>query len=275
MDKYAVIGNPIAHSKSPLIHEAFARQTGEVLSYERILAPLNQFASTISRLVDEGFRGANITVPFKFEAYSLCHSLSERARMAGAVNTLSFVDGVISGDNTDGAGLVTDILQNHAFSILGKDVLIIGAGGASEGVLFPLIAQSPSSLSVVNRTVTKAENMMLKASTMASTFNIKLNVETFESLQGKRYDLIINATSTGLSEQSLPLPNSLFKDAALAYEMMYGTSTPFTRYAEQNSCKTILDGLGMLVEQAAEAFYIWRGIRPETSSVIKHIRQQT
>lgn len=275
MDKYAVIGNPIAHSKSPLIHEAFALQTGQHLSYERVLAPLDQFADTVSTLIEKGFRGANVTVPFKFEAFALCHSLSDRAKMAGAVNTLSFVDGRICGDNTDGAGLVSDIVQNHAFSISGKDVLLIGAGGASEGVLFPLLTQSPRSLSVVNRTVEKAEKMQQKAANLAANFDVALNAESFTSLQGKRYNLIINATSTGLSEQSLPLPSNLFKEDALAYEMMYGTSTPFTRYAAQNGCTKIQDGLGMLVEQAAEAFYLWRGIRPKTSPVIAHIRQLT
>lgn len=272
MDKYAVIGHPIAHSKSPLIHEAFAQQTGQALTYKRVLAPLDGFRATVEHLIQVGYRGVNVTVPFKFEAFALCTQRTERATLAGAVNTLSFEAGAIVGDNTDGAGLVNDIVRNHQTPIRGKDVLIVGAGGAAEGVLFPLLHEHPRSLCVVNRTAEKAEKMIEKAHSMASALGITLQAGGFDAAEGQAFDLVINATSTGLSEQALPLPSGLCRPASLAYEMMYGTSTPFTRYAEQEGCQHILDGVGMLVEQAAEAFTIWRGVRPDTRAIMAQLR---
>jgi len=266
-DKYAVIGNPIAHSKSPLIHEAFAKQTGQDISYERILAPLDGFEATVRDLIAKGYQGANVTVPFKFEAFKLCEELSPLAKAAGAVNTMVLGGEKVQGANTDGAGLVTDIVKNFAYLLHGKRILLLGAGGAAQGVILPLLEQQPESLVVANRTIAKAEAMVSK--------QVKSKVvplaSTFDGLVGQ-FDIIINATSTGLTDTALPIPNTIFAKGCLAYDMMYGRETPFMKQARENGAQ-VADGLGMLVEQAAEAFYIWRGVRPETQSVMQQIRQ--
>ena len=266
-DKYAVIGNPIAHSKSPLIHEAFAKQTGQDISYERILAPLDGFEATVRDLIAKGYQGANVTVPFKFEAFKLCEALNDLAKAAGAVNTMVFDRDEIQGANTDGAGLVTDIVKNFAYILQGKRLLLLGAGGAAQGVILPLLEKQPESLIVANRTIAKAEAMVSK--------QVKSKVlplaRTFDGLVGQ-FDIIINATSTGLTDTALPIPNTIFAKGCLAYDMMYGRETPFMKQARENGAQ-VADGLGMLVEQAAEAFYIWRGVRPETQSVIQQIRK--
>lgn len=267
VDRYAVIGNPILHSKSPLIHEAFAKQTGQNICYERILAPLDGFKATVNDLIAQGFKGANVTVPFKFEAFQLCNFRAEQAELAGAVNTMKFVEQGIWGSNTDGDGLINDILCNLEISIQDKRILLLGAGGAAEGVFQPLLAQKPSLLVVANRTLDKAEKMVDKARTGDS----QVFATVFDDLEDYQFDIVVNATSAGLSDTALPIPDSVFAENCLAYDMMYGRETPFMRQARANGAR-VADGLGMLVEQAAEAFYLWRGVRPDTQSVIDMIR---
>lgn len=274
-DRYAVIGNPINHSKSPLIHKMFAEQTSEDMSYEKIEAPLDGFAATIQRLRNEGYKGCNVTVPFKFEAYELAKGfLGKAAQVAQAVNTLQFQPsgdlttlpvGEIYGGNTDGVGLVRDIEQNLGVSLDGKRVLLMGAGGAAYGVALPLL-NSGCALSVVNRTVAKAQQL---AENFAPHGNIK--AYAYEDLMGLPFDIIINATSSGLSDEFAPLPATAFAKHALAYDMMYGRETPFMQFAKQHNAQ-VADGLGMLVEQAAAAFEIWRGVRPDTAPIIAALR---
>ena len=264
-DKYAVIGNPIKHSKSPLIHAEFAKQTGQDISYEAILAPLDGFVETVKRLIAEGYKGANVTVPFKFEAYNLCDVLTERAQHAGAVNTLIFTINHIKGDNTDGAGLISDIVSNFGIALQGARILILGAGGAAQGVFQPILAQQPATLVVANRTLDKAQKM-------ASQHANKVTACTFEDLKNQSFDIIINATSTGLTDTALPIPDTIFAKDCLAYDMMYGRETPFMAQARAAGAQ-VADGLGMLVEQAAEAFYLWRGVRPQTVPVIAQLRK--
>jgi shikimate dehydrogenase len=272
VDRYAVVGNPIAHSKSPFIHEAFAKQTQQSMSYERILAPLDGFITTVQDLIAKGYKGVNVTVPFKFEAYTLADERSSRALSAGAANTLLFTGKRIAADNTDGAGLVRDIEQNLALPLSGKRVLLLGAGGAAEGVLQPILAANPASLVIANRTSDKAVAMATKALQLSIGASAnKVTGCAFSDLQAQQFDVVINATSAGLTDTALPLPNTVFADGCLAYDMMYGRETPFMVQARANGAR-VADGLGMLVEQAAEAFYLWRGVRPETQSVIKGIR---
>jgi len=266
IDRYAVVGNPIEHSKSPFIHAAFAKQTGQDISYERILAPLDGFESAISNLIARGFKGANVTVPFKFEAFKLCHHLTERAQAAGAVNTLTFKSSQLYGDNTDGAGLVRDITHHLRVVLHNQRVLLLGAGGAAEGVLQPLLDCELKHLVIANRTIEKAEQMRNK-----QVKHLKqLNISTFADLKDS-FDIVINATSAGLTDTALPISNSIFAKNCLAYDMMYGRETPFMAQARRNGAQ-VSDGLGMLVEQAAEAFYIWREVRPDTKPVIEMMR---
>ena len=266
IDRYAVVGNPIEHSKSPFIHTAFAKQTGQDISYERILAPLDGFESAISNLIARGFKGANVTVPFKFEAFNLCHHLTERAQVAGAVNTLTFKNSQLYGDNTDGAGLVRDITHHLRVVLHNRRVLLLGAGGAAEGVLQPLLDCELKHLVIANRTIEKAEQMRNK-----QVKHLKqLNISTFADLKDS-FDIVINATSAGLTDTALPISNSIFAKNCLAYDMMYGRETPFMAQARRNGAQ-VSDGLGMLVEQAAEAFYIWREVRPDTKPVIEMMR---
>lgn len=267
VDRYAVVGNPIAHSKSPIIHEAFAKQTQQKISYERVLAPLDGFSATVKDLVARGYKGVNVTVPFKFEAYDLANQLKRHALDAGAANTLLFSNQGITADNTDGAGLVRDITQNLKQSIAGKRILLLGAGGAAEGVLHPILECEPSMLVIANRTLDKALSMVNKvASSVVSLAGCE-----FSSLQGQEFDIVINATSAGLTDTALPIPDTIFAKGCLAYDMMYGRETPFMAQARRNGAR-VADGLGMLVEQAAEAFYLWRNVRPETQPVIEMVR---
>jgi len=270
-DRYAVIGNPIAHSKSPLIHAAFAAQTGQDIQYDRVLAPLDGFAATVASLRENGFRGANVTVPFKLEAFNLANRLTERASDAGAVNTLLFSEQEIVGDNTDGVGLVRDILNNLGVAVAGKRVLLVGAGGAAEGVLHPMLEQQPALLVIANRTLDKALSMVKKVEEQGDFRFVSVNAYAFEDLQGQAFDIVINATSAGLSDSRLPLPEDIFAPGALAYDMMYGRDTPFMHFARAHGAR-VADGLGMLVEQAAEAFFLWRGVRPETAPVIRSFK---
>lgn len=265
-DKYAVIGNPVSHSKSPLIHRMFAEQTGQDMSYEAIEAPLDGFANTIQRLRDEGYKGCNITVPFKHEAFALANEHSGRARAAHAVNTLLFQDGIILGDNTDGVGLVADIEQNLQCKLLFKRVLLMGAGGAAHGVIWHLF-NSGAAIIISNRSMDKADKLALEFEGYGTVF-----AKSYESLAGQQFDIVINATSSGLTDSLPPLPDGLFKPGALAYDMMYGKQTPFLRFASEQGASQISDGLGMLVEQAAVAFEKWRGVHPDTAPVIAKLR---
>ena len=267
-DLYCVFGNPIAHSKSPAIHAAFAAATGQDLVYEARLAAVDGFKQAISEFVAADGKGANVTVPFKEDAFRLTTRLSERAARAGAVNTLAFNGSEIFGDNTDGAGLVRDITHNLGFSLAGKRILLLGAGGASRGVIAPLLADKPASLVIANRSADKAVALAEAFSDIAT-----VNGGNFAKTEGKRFDLDINATSASLSGESLPLPPGIFVPGALAYDMMYGKGeTPFLALAREQGAAQRADGLGMLVEQAAEAFFVWRGVRPATAQVLADLR---
>ena len=277
-DQYAVIGHPIAHSKSPLIHKMFAEQTGQDISYAAIEAPLDGFAAAIEELRKAGYRGCNVTVPFKFEASKIVSDISREAldafdvgHKADALNTLVFRDGKTIGHNTDGIGLVRDITHNLRFKIAGKRVLLMGAGGAAYGVLHPLLDEQPSELVIANRTFDKALQFKKVAEGTAQFSTTSISASNYTDLYGKQFDLLINATSAGLSDSEIPLPKNLFAPGALAYDMMYGRETPFMKFARAQGAR-VADGLGMLVEQAAEAFYVWRGVRPDTAPVIAALR---
>lgn len=262
-DRYAVFGHPIAHSKSPQIHAAFARQTAQDMRYEAILAPLDGFAESVARFAAEGGRGANVTVPFKEEAFRLAARLTPRAERAGAVNTLVFeADGVL-GDNTDGAGLVADLTRNLQRRLSARRILLVGAGGAARGVIAPLLEQGPVELVIANRTVSRAQQL-------AELFDGRVKVCGFDTLDTP-FDVVINATAASLAGELPPLPPQVFGAGTLAYDMMYGRDTPFLAFARAHGADTA-DGLGMLVEQAAEAFYLWRGVRPDTAPVIAALR---
>jgi shikimate dehydrogenase len=258
-DRYAVIGNPVSHSKSPFIHRQFAQGTGQDLSYDAIEAPLDGFAATIERLREEGYSGCNVTVPFKFDAYRLATELTGRAKAARAVNTLSFKGDTILGDNTDGAGLLSDLKNNLHVILQGARVLLMGAGGASYGVVLPLLTAG-ATLVIANRTASRAVEL-------AGQFD-NVTGGSYEQLAELSFDVVINATSAGLDNSEILLPAGIFAPGSVAYDMMYGRETPFMRYAKIQGAATVVDGLGMLVEQAAEAFYVWRGIRPGTASAI-------
>lgn len=269
-DHYAVFGNPIGHSKSPAIHTRFAAQSGQDLVYEAILAPLDGFAASVRAFAAAGGRGANVTVPFKEEAFRLADRLSERARRAGAVNTLAFgADGIV-GDNTDGAGLVRDIEGNLGVSLAGRRILLLGAGGAARGALEPLLAGGPAELFIANRSAAKAAALAAEFAGLAA-----LAGGGFGQLGGRRFDIVVNATSASLAGSDLPLPAGLFAPGSLAYDMMYGCGdTPFLAQARRQGAGRLADGLGMLVEQAAEAFFLWRGVRPATAAVLAELRSQ-
>ncbi len=266
-DRYVVIGHPVAHSKSPQIHTSFAEQTGQQISYTRLLAPLDGFAQTVKDFIAEGGRGANVTVPFKLEAFALATQCTPRAQAAGAVNTLKFEGVEIIGDNTDGFGLVRDLEINAAQVLRGKRILLLGAGGAARGVILPLLNAQPSELMIANRTVEKALDLA-----WAFQEHGPISASSFEELAGD-YDVIINATSASIDARIPPVAPSLFGKQTLAYDMMYAKApTAFMQFALQQGSQA-RDGLGMLVEQAAEAFYIWRGVRPQTAAVFAALRE--
>jgi len=270
-DRYAVIGNPIAHSKSPLIHTAFAKQTNQDLHYEAILGPLDGFADTVDTFRQQGGKGMNVTVPFKLEAYHYATELTERAKIAQAVNTLKLEDNRILGDNTDGAGLVQDIMVNLNFPIANNRILLMGAGGAARGVILPLLQQQPAMLAIANRTPQKALDL-------GQQFSAYGHIEAgdYMGFAGQSFDIVINATSASLSDDLPELPTGIFAPKALAYDMMYSAElTRFLKYAAQNDVHQLADGIGMLVEQAAESFYLWRNIRPDTQAVISHLKSGT
>ena len=269
MDRYVVFGNPIGHSKSPMIHKLFAEQTGQSLDYSTLLAPLDDFAGCATAFFQEG-RGANVTVPFKEDAYRLANSLTARAQRAGAVNTLSkLADGSLLGDNTDGAGLVRDLTVNAGFSLKGKRILILGAGGAVRGALEPILAEGPASVTIANRTVEKAEVLVELFSDLGP-----VAASGFDWLK-EPVDLIINATSASLAGEVPPIASSLIEPGqTLCYDMMYGKApTPFCLWASEHGAGHVMDGLGMLAEQAAEAFYLWRGVRPDTAPALAELRR--
>jgi shikimate dehydrogenase len=268
MDHYAVIGNPIAHSKSPLIHAAFARQTGQRLDYQRILGSLDDFAADVRAFVAEGGRGLNVTVPFKQQAWTLLGDRSPRAEAAGAVNTISVLDdGRLRGDNTDGVGLVRDLTRNQGFDFGAKRVLLLGAGGAARGVLGALLEAGPDRLVIANRTASRALELAEAAA------DERVTGSGLATLAGQCFDLIINATSSGLDGSVPDLPAGLVAAGGWTYDMLYGDApTPFCNWGEAQGAARRLDGLGMLVEQAAESFRLWRGVAPATAPVIAMLR---
>ncbi|MGD9944531.1 MAG: shikimate dehydrogenase [Burkholderiaceae bacterium] len=302
-DRYAVVGNPVAHSRSPAIHARFARQTGQDIEYGRLLAPLDGFRETVERFRSEGGRGLNVTLPFKLEAWALATTRTPRAAAAGAVNTLRFDDGQVLGDNTDGAGLVRDIEGRLGLPLAGCSLLMLGAGGAARGVLLPLLQAGVARLVVANRSVDKARMLVADlgvavtrsaaagstvtgstvtgsaatdstATDSTATGTGRLAATGFDALTPD-YDLIINATSAGLDQAELPVPAAVLARARLAYDMVYAAvPTAFMRQAQRAGGVRSSDGLGMLVEQAAESFEVWRGVRPQTVDVYAALRAE-
>lgn len=269
-DRYAVFGNPVEHSLSPRIHSSFAAQTGQDMDYQRQLVALERFEPAAREFFAAGGCGLNITVPFKLDAYSFASQLSKRARQAGAVNTLLRQrDGTVLGDNTDGVGLVRDISNNLGWPLQGRRILILGAGGAVRGVLAPLLAQHPAELVIANRTVAKAQQLARGFSALGPISGLG-----YDQLPATGFDLVINATSASLSGNMLELPRSVFAPGASAYDLVYGAEpTVFMRWASDCEIVEVADGLGMLVEQAAESFHLWRSVMPATASLIAEIRQ--
>jgi len=271
-DKYAVIGNPVEHSLSPVIHAEFARATGQDLTYGRILAPLDGFRAAALQFRDGGGKGLNVTLPFKQEAWRLAETHSAEALVAGAANTLRFEGGRIIGHNTDGIGLTRDLKENLACPVRGRRVLLMGAGGASYGVMEPLLRELPQAVVVANRTLEKAVALVAHFEKFQKFAAHGVSARPYGALAGARFDLVINATSAGLADDMPPLSRDVFAPGALAYEMVYGRKTMFMKFAVECGARAA-DGLGMLVEQAAESFYIWRGVRPATKPVINVLRK--
>jgi len=267
-DRYAVIGNPIKHSKSPFIHSEFAKQTQQDLIYTAELVEIGKVNEFVTEFKNNNGKGLNVTVPFKQDAFELADTLSERAQRAGAVNTLS-LDDKITGDTTDGVGLVNDLIHNHNIELNNKRILILGAGGAVRGVIESILELAPEQLIIANRTVEKAVTLKDIFSELGP-----IDACGFNELDNEKFDLIINGTSASLSGELPPIPDNILNDHAAIYDMMYGAEpTPFMQWGRQQNAGLCLDGLGMLVEQAAESFYIWRGIKPDTTSVIKNLRK--
>jgi len=273
--RYAVIGNPIAHSKSPRIHGLFAEQTGEPVSYEAVLAPVDEFTATVDTFRAHGGRGMNVTVPFKQDAWAYASQHSARAKTAGAVNTLIFQpDGQCLGDNTDGIGLVNDLTNNHKLNLNGLRILLLGAGGAVRGVLQPLLEAGPAQLLIANRTAQRALDLASSFSAFGPVTGCGLD-QLNDLATTNSFDLIINGTSASLQGKLPPLPENLLADSATAYDMMYSAEpTAFVAWGNDHGAGLSVDGLGMLVEQAAESFYLWRGVRPVTQAVIATLRKE-
>lgn len=266
-DRYAVIGQPISHSKSPLIHGLFAQATGQDIEYTAIEAPLDGFPATVQAFRASGGRGMNVTLPFKLQAFDIATDPLESARLAGAVNALKFEGDRILAQNFDGLGLVNDIQRNLGVALAGKRVLICGAGGATRGAILPIAAQGAALIVVANRTADKALELKREFAIHA-----ELQAGGYDELAGESFDIVLNATSTGLSQAELPLPAGVFAPGALAYELVYGKGlTPFLKQAQAAGVSRVADGVGMLVEQAAEAFEWWRGVRPDTRPVIDRL----
>lgn len=270
-DLYAVIGNPISHSKSPRIHGLFASETGEPLEYTAIQAPLDDFAMTVREFFERGGKGLNVTVPFKEEAWTLSERRTERAEKAGAANTLYLDEqGILTADNTDGCGIVQDLVSNHGVTLKGARVLMLGAGGAVRGVLGPILAEHPASITIANRTVARAEGLVELFAPVAG--EARLSACGFKE-PGTPFDVIINGTSASLQGDLPPLSPDVIGDTTVVYDMMYSLqTTTFNQWATSQGARTVHDGLGMLVEQAAESFRIWRGVSPATLPVIEELR---
>ena len=268
-DRYAVIGHPVAHSRSPRIHALFAQSVGHAIEYGLILGEPGHFREAVDRFRAAGGRGVNVTVPFKLDAFELASERTGRATQAGAVNTLAFDGARVIGDNTDGAGLVRDIVRNRGFAIAGKRVLLMGAGGAARGVVLPLLDEQPASLAIANRTAAKAQALAERFATHV----IGVRGGGYDAFASERFDLVINATSASLARQLPALPEHAFAPEALAYDMVYGEAArPFLMHALGLGASAAADGLGMLVEQAAESFWLWRGVRPPTAPVLERLR---
>ena len=272
-DLYCVMGHPVAHSRSPAIHTRFAALTGEHLTYERRLLPLDGFAQGVREFAAQGGRGCNVTVPFKAEAPGLATVCSERVQLAGAANTLSFrADGSIHADNTDGLGLVADITRNAGVPLAGRDVLLVGAGGAAAGVLGPLLQAGVRHITVANRTLARAQALVQAHGALAKLQNSELIAIDPQGLEAD-FDIIINATASSLAGAGVPVPAHVLRPGCLAYDMMYGPAAQgFLDWARQHGAVP-RDGLGMLVEQAAEAFLLWRGVRPPSARVLQEMQQ--
>lgn len=269
-DQYAVFGNPIHQSKSPNIHRHFAEQTGQDLHYAKQLVPVDEFVKTAQEFFAQGGKGLNVTIPFKVEAFRFAQELTPRAQRAGAVNVLALqADGKILGDNTDGIGMVHD-MHNLDWDLYHKRILILGAGGAVRGILQPVLAEHPAQVVIANRTVSKAEELAAEFHDLGD-----VHARSYEQLAGEKFDIIINGTSTSLTGDLPPLPDNLLNENAHCYDLMYGAEpTVFLKWAREQGAVKIADGLGMLIGQAAEAFYLWRHIRPEVVPVITALRRQ-
>ncbi len=269
-DRYGVMGNPIGHSKSPMIHSLFAEQMKQSLSYEAILVEIGSFSEAVDEFKTAGGKGLNVTVPFKRDAWKRVDERTPCAELAGAVNTIVVrKDGTLLGDNTDGTGLVRDIRDNLKLPLAGKNILILGAGGAVRGVLGPILEEKPASVTIANRTPARAQEL-------ADAFEDLGTVDGcgFDDLDGSSFDIVINGTSASLKGEVPPLPDALLAKGALCYDMMYGAApTAFMAWADDHNSTHIADGLGMLVEQAAESFLIWRGVKPQTAPVINAVRE--
>jgi len=273
MDLYCVMGNPVAHSKSPWIHARFAELTGQTLHYGKRHIPLDGFDAAVHSFAAEGGLGCNVTLPFKFEAAALATQISQRALLAQAANTLSFKDDQILADNSDGAGLVNDIEQGAGLALQGRHLLLIGAGGAAAGVLAPLLLAQPASITVVNRTLAKASILVARHAALALLQNTELLAHDLQGLKGQ-FDVVINASASSLSGAGVPVAGSTLKPGALAYDLMYGSAAHgFITWAGEHGA-VARDGLGMLVEQAAESFLIWRGVRPPAQQVLAELRTE-
>lgn len=268
-DRYLVVGNPIAHSLSPKIHRLFAAQTDQSLTYQACRLPPEDFPGHARRLVErQRLSGLNVTVPFKEAAYHWVDTLSPRARLAGAVNTVSVTAGGLHGDNTDGVGMVRDMTVNQGIALAGCRLLVLGAGGAVRGVLGPLLDTAPAAVTIANRTPEKAERLVKRFAHRGEVEGLG-----YDRLAGRRFDLIINGTSAGLQGQAVPLPAQIVRRGVMVYDMLYAaTDTPLLRWARAHGAERLADGLGMLVEQAAEAFWLWRGVRPDSRAVIRALR---
>jgi shikimate dehydrogenase len=278
MDRYAVMGHPVSHSRSPQIHALFAKATGQAMTYERIGPEPDQFEAAVARFRAEGGKGLNITLPFKERAFALADSRTDRAKAAGAANTLDFRNGQIFADNTDGVGLVRDLVQNQHIPLHQRNILLLGAGGAARGVVQPLLAESPARLVIANRTVARAIAILaeLKASgAMGGDLLDRAEACALNAIPGTHFEVVINATSSSLTGAVPEVPHSVFGPQTLAYDMMYGKGlTPFLTLAKAQGASFLADGLGMLVEQAAESFYLWRHVFPPTAPVLQQLRTE-
>ena len=269
LDRYAVMGNPISHSKSPRIHAMFARQTNQQLEYSAIQVDVGGFTQAVGNFVASGGKGLNITVPFKQEAYALVSKRSPRAERAGAVNTIKIDNRQLSGDTTDGVGLVADLIHNHGIHLRDARILLMGAGGAARGVIEPLMQQAPAYLLIANRTPDKAVELASMFADLGT-----LHGSGYDQIAEQQFDVVINATAASLQGEMPDLPDDILADGACCYDMMYGKVTQFMHWAQYHGAGQVLDGLGMLVEQAAESFYLWRGVRPNTAPVIELLRSE-